>query len=235
MDKENLLLFSGDIHGELKKLVWKVTIQLGLENVSLVVAGDFGVGFGAPGSMEVLYNSVKDRLEKYNITIYAVRGNHDDPSWFDGTHDYPRLRFLQDYKVYEIEGKTILPIGGAHSTDRESRIEDNLAYEKYGSRKRCWWPGEVIKKVPISELPDKVDIIVTHEAPISFEPIIVREMGDGLKLWEDILDSRQYLNQILQEVKADLWIHGHYHRSTSGSYGDLLYRGLDIHEIYTIY
>ena len=235
MDKENLLLFSGDIHGELKKLVWKVTIQLGLENVSLVVAGDFGAGFGGTGSMDVLYNSVKDRLEKYNITIYAVRGNHDNPDWFDGTHDYPRLKFLQDYKVYEIEGKTILPIGGAHSIDRDSRIEDNLAYEKYGSSKRCWWPGEVIKKVPISELPDRVDIIVTHEAPISFEPIIVREMGDGLKLWEDILDSRQYLNQILQEVKADLWIHGHYHRSTSGSYGDLLYRGLDIHEIYTIH
>ena len=76
--------FCGDIHGELKKLVWLLVEKYKLSNGSVIVAGDFGAGFGRPRSMEVLYNSVRKKLEKADIMIYVVRGNHDDPSSFDG-------------------------------------------------------------------------------------------------------------------------------------------------------
>lgn len=230
--KKNLLMFSGDIHGNLKSIIWKISNQYGLRGVSLIIAGDFGVGFGAPGAMDVRYDSVKDRLEKYDITIYVVRGNHDDPSYFDGKHDYPRIKFLEDHKVYEICGKTIYPIGGAHSIDRLDRIDENNEYKSYGSSRRSWWENEA----PIKEyknLPDKVDIIVSHEAPISFEPVIVRDTED-LKLWNDILDARNYLNHVLNNVISSWWIHGHYHSSSSGNYGDTKYRGLSIEELFYI-
>lgn len=230
---ERLLLFSGDIHGELKKIVWKISIQLGLSNVSLVIAGDFGAGFGSPKALDVLYDSVKDRLEKYNITVYAIRGNHDDPSYFDGKHDYPRLKLLEDHKVYEIEGKRIYTIGGAHSIDQDWRIKANLDEEKYGSSKRYWWPGESIVE-EYDNLPEKVDIIISHESPLSFKPVIVREVDNDADLWDNILKSRKYLDHVLKEVRTDWWIHGHYHTSTSGNYGDVRYRGLDIEEIFEI-
>lgn len=232
MEKERLLLFSGDIHGELKKIVWKVCIQLGIRNSSLIVAGDFGVGFGRPGAMDVLYGSVKKRLEEYDLTIYVVRGNHDDPSYFDGLHDYPRVKFLRDHETYEIEGKTIYVLGGAHSIDRVSRIEEDQVAEKYGSKKRTWWKDEPIVK-KYEDLPEKVDIIVSHEAPLSFDPVIVRKLED-LELWRDVLDSRSYLNHVLGEVNTDWWIHGHYHKSTSGTYINTRYRGLGIEEIFCL-
>ena len=230
MEEKRLLIFSGDIHGNLKGIVWKISIQYQLRNVDLIIAGDFGVGFGAPSAMDVQYNSVKDRLEKYDINIYVVRGNHDDPSYFDGKHDYSRLKFLEDHKIYDICGKKIYPVGGAHSVDRVGRIDENNDYIHYGSSRRCWWENEPPIK-NYKNLPDNVDIVVSHEAPISFEPVVVRETED-LKLWNDILDARNYLNYILNHVKISWWIHGHYHRSSSGNYGNVKYRGLSIEELF---
>ena len=230
-----ILLVSGDIHGELRKLVWNVSNKVLISNIPeihVIVAGDFGVGFGNPGAMDVLYNTVKSKLEKYNIYVYAVRGNHDDPSYFDGTHDYPRLKFLKDHEVYEICGKKIYPIGGANSVDKADRIEKNLEAEGYGSKKRWWWEGEApVEKY--KDLPDNVDIVISHEAPISFEPVIVRKTED-LDLWGKILSARRYLDYVLNNVRLDWWIHGHYHQSTSGSFGQVKYRGLDIDELFEI-
>lgn len=229
-EEKRMLMFSGDIHGNLKSIVWAVAIRHWLRHVDLVIAGDFGVGFGAEAAMDIQYNSIKDRLEKYDINIYVVRGNHDDPSYFDGKHDYPRLKFLEDHKVYEICGKKIYPVGGAHSIDRAERIDKNNEYKSYGSSRRCWWEDESPKK-EYHHLPDNVDIVVSHEAPISFEPVVVRETED-LKLWNDILDARNYLNYVLNNVRASWWIHGHYHNSSSGNYGDVKYRGLAIEELF---
>lgn len=227
--EERFLGFCGDIHGELKKLVWLLTEKYKLYNGSIIVAGDFGVGFGRPGSLDVMYQGVSEKLEKHDITIYVVRGNHDNPEYFDGQHDRSRLKFLEDHKVYTIEGKEIYPIGGAVSIDRNDRIQANEECEKYGSRKRCWWPGEK-PTYKTENLPDRVDYIVSHEAPLSFDPVIVRKTED-LSIWEDIVESRKYLNFVLGEINCSRWFHGHYHFSTSGAYGDILYRGLDIEEI----
>lgn len=228
------LFFCGDIHGELKKLVWSLVYQKKITDSSVVCLGDFGVGFEKPSHMDLLYKKIEKRLEKSNITLYAIRGNHDDPDYFDGTHDYPRLKFLKDYEVVEIEGFSILPIGGATSIDQEQRKKYNNNQKRLGSSKRSWWEGERPKKVSIKDLPNKVDIIISHEAPIDFEPVVIRKTED-LDIWNSILEDRTYLGKVLKEVRARYWLHGHYHKSSSGSYGDLIYRGLAIDELFFFY
>jgi predicted phosphodiesterase len=143
MKKKNIFI-CGDIHGELKKLVWELTIKNDLKDISLIVVGDFGVGFGGHNSMKVLYDKVKKRLETNNINLYTIRGNHDDPSWFDGTHNFPRLKFLEDHKLITIDGWSIYPVGGATSIDREERIKINEKLESKNNNRRCWWPNENI-------------------------------------------------------------------------------------------
>lgn len=230
------LIFVGDIHGELRKLVWTLVIKEKIKDANVVIAGDFGTGFIKKGGLDNLYRKVKKRLEENNITIYSIRGNHDDPEYFDGKHNYSRLIFLEDYSQVEISGKIILPIGGAISIDKDWRIKSNYGYEKIGSSKRVWWPGEDVTRIPLKNLPGRVDIIVTHEAPISFEPIVVRQdVNVSSEDWDSILETRKYLDDIARNVGFNYWIHGHYHKSTSGSFKDSLYRGLNIEELFEIY
>lgn len=229
------LIFCGDIHGELRKLVWSLVYSKKLSNINVICLGDFGMGFGKPRYFDLLYQKISNRLEKNNITIYALRGNHDDPTYFDGNHDYPRLKFIKDYEVFELSGLRILPIGGASSVDRNWRVKFNEKMKNLGSSKRSWWKEERPIQVSTKQLPNKVDIIISHEAPLSFEPVIVRESGLDEDIYNNILEDRHYLDSILKEVVAKYWFHGHYHRSTSGSYGDLLYRGLNINELYCLY
>lgn len=226
---ERQLIICGDIHGELRELVWKLTSQKSVDRADIVVAGDFGAGFG---DLEAIYQRVKDKLDTFDIRIYAVRGNHDNPELFTGSEIYPRLTLLKDYEEVVLgNGKRILPVGGATSLDKEWRVE----YEQK-KKKKIWWENEGIVKLEGLEnlVPKKVDIIISHEAPLTFEPVLFRSEGMSLDTYKKVKEDREYLDRILELVKCDRWFYGHYHQSMSGSYGSLLWRGLNILELYQV-
>ena len=241
MEEDRLLLVCGDIHGALKTLVYNIKEQKKLSHVDVIVAGDFGVGFGGPNSMDSLHAHVLPSLVEKDINIYAVRGNHDDPQWFDGKHNMERLFFLEDHKVHEIAGKRIYVVGGGISVDIDrkdakgmSRRDYNNRYIRFGSRKRCYWENEgIIEKK--EDLPIKVDIIITHEAPINFDPVPMRPEDVTYETWQKVLSGRTYLSYLTSEIKVGRWYYGHHHHHYGGSYGDILYTGLDIMELCEVY
>ena len=100
------------------------------------------------------------RSENGTKVIY-IRGNHDDPKFFDGTYNWSNIKLLPDYTVTVIEGKRILFIGGATSIDRLQRIPE-----------RSWWEGEIFNlDVDKLSLYEAIDIVVTHTAPKFAYPI----------------------------------------------------------------
>ena len=238
MNNSRQLYICGDIHGEIKRLVHDATHRLKLRCADILVVGDFGAGFGRPSSMDVRYREVHSALETNDICLYTIRGNHDDPAFFDGAHDYGRLHFLPDHKLIELCGKRIYPIGGAVSTDidlvdpltRKSRRTINESLIKHGSSKRIWWEGETPVQI-IEGLPESADIIVSHEAPLSFAPRLERDKHIGESTWQQVVESRQYLDYVLRTVKPPLWFYGHYHHHYEGSTGETTYQGLDIAEM----
>lgn len=232
------LYICGDIHGEIKRLVHDAAHRLKIRCADIFVVGDFGVGFGRPNSMDVRYCEIRSALEANDICLYTIRGNHDDPAFFDGQHDYERLHFLPDHKMIELCGKRIYPIGGAVSTDidlidpltRKSRRTINESLIKHGSSKRVWWQNEAL--VQITEgLPESADIIVSHEAPLSFAPMLERDKHVGESTWQQVVESRRYLDYVLKAIKPPLWFYGHYHHHYEGFLGKTAYQGLDIAEI----
>lgn len=177
---ERQLWICGDIHGELSGLV-RNAVNRGISCADILVVGDFGAGFGRPKSMDVAYGKVCASLENNDICIYTIRGNHDDPAFFDGKHDFDRLHFLPDHRMVELCGKKIYPIGGAISADIDlidslsckSRRMINDSLIKFGSSKRVWWPDEAPTQIAEC-FPTAVDIVVSHEAPLPFDPPLVR-------------------------------------------------------------
>lgn len=244
MLNERQLWICGDIHGELSGLVQNA-VNRGISCADILVVGDFGAGFGRPKSMDVAYGKVRAALEKNDICIYTIRGNHDDPAFFDGKHDFERLHFLPDYCIIELCGKRIYPVGGAVSADidmvdpltRKSRRMINDSLIKFGSSKRVWWPDEApsTDSAPSTNsrtlFPESVDIVVSHEAPLSFEPPLVRAGYVRDETWLKIIESRKCLDYVLQTVKPSLWFYGHYHCHYEGNDENTLYRCMDAMEM----
>lgn len=233
--EEKDLYFVGDIHGEYRIITWIITQQHKLRNANIVFLGDIGIGFCKSAYYNQIFKRINAQLEERDITYYFMRGNHDNKEYWDAEDlldSFPRIKFLKDHKVVELSGKTIYPIGGATSIDYEWRKKYNKELEEYyGSSKRVWWDTEDIEK-KYKDLPRVVDIIVSHTSPLGFEPVIMRFPGELEEVYNRDLENRKYLDYIFREVRCKYWYFGHYHTSLTGSLEGVIYKCLDINELY---
>ena len=95
-----------------------------IEDHHLIVAGDCGFGFEKPGYYENIVRKNTRRMSAANNWIVFVRGNHDDPAYFDGyTFTHKRFLAVPDYAVIQACSHTILCVGGAISVDRQYRLD----------------------------------------------------------------------------------------------------------------
>lgn len=223
--------FCGDIHGDFRELVYKMTILLELHDTAVIVCGDCGFGFEkSKYYTETLYKKLFKRLESSNNELYFIRGNHDDPSFFNGDNkiDLPRFRTISDYETILTDRGKILCIGGASSIDREDRIK----YEAHHPNKKVWWSNERLIKEEPKDLDKTINIIISHEAPIQLDPVVSRTQEMPLDIYQNIIKDRDYLGIVLKEIEPDYWFYGHYHTTYSGSWGKTLWHCLNILEIY---
>lgn len=235
MTKENLkrpVYLCGDIHGEWREFVWTAIEKYKIRDADIIILGDFGIGFD--NAMDNLYARTEKKLEEADIMVYTLRGNHDDPFFFREENSYPRLKFLEDGKVYTIGGQELLIMGGGNSTDISWRLEENQKLASRGSSKRVWWEGEDITRIPLKELPARVDVVLSHEAPLIFEPVAKRFPDTPPEQYDKILAGRKYLDEVLQRIRCNYWFYGHYHDHYSGEYAQTMYRGLGIMEFYEL-
>lgn len=117
-------------------------------------------------------------MNQANNWIVFVRGNHDNPAYFDGTiFNTKRFIAVPDYAILQTCNHTILCVGGTISIDRiyrinewdrKYRVHSNESQENDISR-NLYWQNEV----PVYD-PDKmnairtsfqIDTVVTHTAP----------------------------------------------------------------------
>ncbi len=253
------IVISGDIHGDFNLLVNKMCVQYRMENTLLIVAGDCGFGFQNRGYYGNVVKKNAKRMNEANNWIIFVRGNHDNPAYFDGcTFKHKRFIAIPDYSIVKACGHTLLCIGGAISMDRSFRLE---AWEQLQKKRHqpplhrsegiyepnYYWPNE--KPVFNSELLDKIiskqsiDTIVTHTAP-SFCELHTKQ---GLYKWaendaqlttdvqkeREIMDSIHHM-MLINKQPVTHWCYGHFHQSWHSDIEGILFKMLDIMEFYEI-
>ena len=96
-----------------------------LSNSVLICAGDIGVGFKNIEYYNKMFSTLNAVLRKMNSVLYCIRGNHDDPSYFnDNKINKSNIKLIKDYSVISVGDKNILCVGGAVSIDRKYRISN---------------------------------------------------------------------------------------------------------------
>lgn len=97
------IIVSGDIHGNFNQLVFKLCIQYQLTDTLLIVAGDCGFGFEKKEYYEQIVRRNAKRMNQDNNWIVFVRGNHDNPAYFDGAMlNFKRFVAVPDYSILQV-------------------------------------------------------------------------------------------------------------------------------------
>ena len=152
----------------------------GLYNNSvIIVAGDCGFGFSKLEYYNDILTKANELFFNTNTHIIFVRGNHDDPKYFnEELINFSNIKTVQDYSVIKTMFLTTLCIGGAVSVDRLWRKQQEIRLNRYSKSKRhrLYWEGEecFLNENIIQELDDnniKIDSVVTHTCPSFCLPI----------------------------------------------------------------
>jgi len=232
----DFIFVCGDIHGEID-VIPNFLKNNDLKNCAIIVAGDFGIGFDDVIKEDKRMNYLNDRLKKFNSTVFVVRGNHDDPNYFNGELDVNKeyVKLVKDYTILQINGWDILCVGGATSIDRTNRKRYILG------KGRDWWKDEVFvyDENKIDAL-QNVDFIITHTAPHFAYPYV----KTGLDYWKnrDVhlngdLDKERndvtnfYIRLVENGHKITRWYYGHFHMSKTFPWDDTIFTCLNINEI----
>lgn len=201
------VLIIGDIHGQFSRLK-NLIFQKNIKDCTVICVGDFGIGFKRKHSSNVAdCQDLNDFFRKQNIVFMSIRGNHDNPVYFndpDKRIDLPCCRLLPDYHTEIINGEKFLFVGGAISIDRILRFPD-ISY----------WENETF--VLDESKAVKCDVLITHSAPTWIGPIDKESLSGWIKqdptLWEECMEERKNHNRLIELCKPSKSYHGHFHES----------------------
>ena len=251
------IFFIGDIHGEFKAIGnWIKTYDL--NNCIIVFCGDFGLGFSSVQADMSDLKKPNKICEERNIDCYIIRGNHDDPSYFD---DYSpklilsRFKTVSDYTVINTPEHNILCLGGAVSVDRSYRqaqyeydvetlmkkSHHTLGYAMKKA-KLYWWEKEpfVYDETILNEINKagiKIDIVASHSAPDFCQPntknIPQIYLSIDKELENDLHKERGNFTKAYNHLKKQgndikYWFYGHFHKHYFDIINNTRFTGLDM-------
>lgn len=243
------ILYLGDIHGNFATFHQYVKTY-DIKDAHIIQVGDFGVGFSALEKERRTLAMYHELLVKNNVTVWAIRGNHDFKPYFDqDPFGFDRIRLVPDYTVLELAGKRILCVGGAVSVDREWRYTKEQKLGNFDVRPgQSWWNDEVfVLDTERAAAMTGIDIVVTHTCPSYCPPDntfglghfvegIIRETGD-VALRTDLAHERNQMNELFHLLKLngnsiEKHYYGHFHKSDCQVYGGVEHRLLGIGELW---
>lgn len=219
------IVVAGDWHGSVHRAA-SVIWFAGLREIPIVLQlGDFGYWTPGPWTQRYL-DAIEQACVNHTVTLLWLDGNHE---CFPHLYETPvdpntGLRTIRDH-VHHLprglrwrwHGKTWMALGGAHSVDRLMRKEG-----------ASWWPEEHLSETDIEHAvtPGPVDVIVSHDVP---DGVGIPGLQSHLFPASEIATSewhRRQVGNVVDTVKPQLLIHGHYHVRYSGRRGSTMCIGL---------
>lgn len=219
------LLALGDIHGAWGKLFYDILTK-DIRDCNIICVGDLGIGFSDDEDHNAKF--MNNRFKEKNINFYGIRGNHDDPSYFEGEKriNLSNFELVEDYTITDYKGLSVQLIGGAISIDRTGRAKDV-----------SWWPNENVVFEP--DKCKQVDILVTHTAPswcapVEFGEIVYGWAEEDQELIQDLTRERKTMDEIFSLCKPEQHFYGHFHYSNTEVINGCKHKLLNINELYEL-
>lgn len=231
-----MLLFLGDIHGDVGVLKDAIDKANEVEATALIQVGDFGL-FERNG-IDLGFRRV---AKKSKVPVYFIEGNHDDcKRWTMCTevtkiYNDANLFYIPRGTVMELDGRTLAFLGGAGSIDKAYRLRYGMHWDEYENIS----PQEVLRLLDNAK-GKKIDVLVTHCPP---NYVIEQHFDPRNKLFFGVdIDWKDHNQDIVENVWKALGypyvLSGHMHKSVKGFLNESVeegqYRILNINELLAI-
>lgn len=223
----NSILLLGDSHC-LRRLFQIIQRKPNIDNFDIVSVGDNGIGFCGREFDEVYLKRINDECKKRNIILYIQRGNHDDPKiWTEQNYKFSNLFLVKDYTPAIFPNKkTALLVGGGISIDRSARRE-GLDY----------WSDEITVYIKQNK---HYNYLFAHDCPNYFNNSTESLwsspyqsfLRDDPDLFEDALNQRNVLGQIVKDIECQWCFSGHFHSNLKEEKNGIKYQCLNIEELF---
>ena len=220
------IYITGDLHGnnDIEKFNHK-HFKEGLELTKddyVIICGDFGLTW-----YDINHSEYEEQemwlnwLNEKPWTTLFVDGNHEN---FDTLMGFPEetmfggkvgkikdsIFHLKRGYVYDIQNLKFLTIGGATSTDKNSR----LSYFN-STGEKTWWEDELLSREEedfcienLEKNDNIVDYIISHTAPSTIITKIVYGLGMSNRVNDPVA---RFLDLVSSNVEFKHWYFGHMH------------------------
>lgn len=215
-----MIYITGDRHGNFKDIDRFCSRFKTAKEDLLIVLGDAGINYFLDERDYLL----KCRLSAMPITFFCIHGNHEErPENIEGykerefmggsvyyEEEFPDILFAIDGEVYELNGRSVLVIGGAYSVDKAYRLK--IGQRWFESEQPDDKTKEKVKKV-LKQRKQQVDVILSHTCPYKYIP---REMFLSCVDQSSVdCSTERFLDEIEEENAYQKWYCGHYHTDKS--------------------
>ena len=72
----------GDLHGNFDDIGYFIK-SYNFTDTAIIFCGDIGMGFCKPEHYKTVFNKISRIINKCNVHLIFLRGNHDNPLYFD--------------------------------------------------------------------------------------------------------------------------------------------------------
>lgn len=191
-----------------------------------IISGDSGLGLNTHKNQNEVFENFNKILNYNNSFVFFIRGNHDDPDFFDGEKiNYSNIKAIPDYSVIETACGNVLCVGGAISIDREWRkrqeerinnVPSSFKKRLYCEKEAPFFDADAIEDV-VNNI--KIDYVVSHSAPSFATPenngIIDDWVEKDKTLREDVEHERLIMDKIFNvlsehNMKPKYWAYSHF-------------------------
>lgn len=164
-----------------------------------------------------------NKVMSYNDTYVAfIRGNDDDPAFFNGQFVYTNVMLVEDYTVISTNKHNILCIGGAVSSNREWKKKQEERISKFANRKYYYEdeaPVYNAEKLQEAIQSAKIDIVCTHTSPSFTQPQTKKDVSVWCKaddkISDDCIKERIVFDKVFNTIRENgitptAWFYSHF-------------------------
>ena len=205
----------------------------------VIVASNCGIGIKSNNYYKEIFEKFNPILEKNNCHILFVRGNYDNPSFYDGSFGTTNIVCLKDYTVVKCKNFSVLCIGGGISIDRswKKTQEERINKKLYFENENVTYNSDEIKNI-IEHY--TISAVVTCTSPSFTYPSTSaitstkwanndKSLSDELKKERAIMDT--IYGDLVLANKPYVWFYGKFNQSQQAQANDILFVSLNKNNI----